>query len=217
MNAKLTILILVAMIAAVFVPVSAENVYVDRNPALYEVLPVDSYGYAVFYIRAGGSAQDLNVWIGNDANKNTTFDPTYHPDKSVIEGQNPDFLKVKVLPDGVSEPVMLSAGNYTAYLQKGNGDQVEQFPFIIGGGATERVQFLGAAVSSADPNTCKPVYTVTSAMYGSGGCWYVTIIDKEAWDEEVVDADAWDHHDRQSRRSPGTSQGVPDQRDLFYG
>jgi hypothetical protein len=190
MNAKLTILILVAMIAAVLVPVSAENVYVDRNPALYDVLPPDAYGYVVFYIRAGGSAQDLNIWIGNDA-KNATFDPTYHPDRTPIEGQNPDFLKVKVLPDGVSEPVMLAAGNYTAYLQKGNGDQLEQFKFVIDGGATERVPFLGSAVSNVGERVCIPVYKIIEATYGSGGCWEVVIIDVPAWDETVVDKEPW--------------------------
>jgi hypothetical protein len=191
MNAKLKTLLLVVMIAAVLVPViSAENVYVDRNPALYEVLPTGSYGYVVFYIRAGGSAQDLNIWVGNDA-KNVTFDPTYNPDRTAIEGQNPDFLKVKVLQDGVSEPQMLAAGNYTAYLQKGNGDQLEQFQFKIGGGATERVPFLGDGVSSPGERICKPVYTIIEATYGSGGCWFVTIIDKEAWDEIITVTEPW--------------------------
>jgi hypothetical protein len=184
MNYKLTILILVAMIAAVLVPVSAENVYVDHNPALYDVLPVHAYGYVVFYIRAGGSAQDLNVWIKNDA-VNATFDPYYNPDKSVIEGQNPHFKKIAVLANGESKPELLASGCWTAYIQKGNGDQMEEQHFIIGGGATEGVQFLGSAVSSVDTKVCHPVYKITDAKYGSGGCYEVIIIDVPAWDETV--------------------------------
>jgi len=193
MKPHFPLLAAVALIAMLLcaIPVSAENIYVDRNPALYEVLPPDAYGYVVFYIRAGGSAQDLNVYIKRD-DINATFDPYYHPDKTVIKGQNPDFEKITVLSDGVSDIIgPRASGCWTAYIQKGNGDQMETQHFILGGGATERVSFLGDAVTSPGEAECKKVYKITEATYGRGECWNVTIVDKEAWDETVTDVQPW--------------------------
>jgi hypothetical protein len=45
---------------------------------------------------------------------------------------------------------MMGAGDYTAYLQNGNGNQLEVQKFKIGGGGTTYVNFIGAAVSVVD-------------------------------------------------------------------
>lgn len=124
-----------------------ENKYVDNNPAL-TTPPVGAGGWVVFNIRAGGSAQDLNIYVINDNQKNVTFDASFNPDKSDIVGQNKDFLLVKILSDGVSQQERLATGSYTAYLRNGNGGQLEVQHFKIGGGATETVPFLGHAVET---------------------------------------------------------------------
>lgn len=153
MMKKLIIFIALAFcMCMVATPVAAsvpmyESKYVDYNPTL-GAAPVGAGGWVVFGLRAGGSAQDLNVYVINDNQKNVTFDASYNPDKSDIVGQNKNFLLVKILPDGVSEQEQLAAGSYTAYLRNGNGGQVEVQHFKIGGGAMETVLFLGHAVGN---------------------------------------------------------------------
>jgi hypothetical protein len=108
-----------------------------------------AYGWVEFRIRAGGSAQDLTIWLQNDdTQKDLVFNATYNPDGTAIVGQNPGFMKIKIYPQGTSEPELIDAGNWTAYLQKGNGDQLETQHFKIGGGEITFVPFLGSAVSS---------------------------------------------------------------------
>jgi hypothetical protein len=128
---------------------------VNNNPALFEVMPPTSYGYVIFYIK-GVTVQDSTIFVSNDdKQKNITMDNSFRYDHTNITDQNKDMLKVEVLTDGVSEPVMLAAGNYTAHLRQGNGDQPETQKFVIGGGATERVVFLGAAIPTVHILTCK--------------------------------------------------------------
>jgi hypothetical protein len=149
-----------------------------------EIPDYSKFGYAVFYVRAGGSAQDLNVWIIKDGENVTAFDATYHPDKTEIEGQNKDYTLVKVLPDGQSDLTKLDAGDWTAYIQNGNGGQTETKKFKVGNGDITRVAFLGHAVSS-DVTTCVPVYTIINATYGLGhtSCHMETVTDIEAYNE----------------------------------
>jgi hypothetical protein len=203
MNYKLFAVVLAVLVCCMPVMVSASDAskYVNNNPVLSIPDPA-AYGYVIVYVRAGGSAQDLTIWVSNDLT-NQTFDPAYHHDRTPIEGQNPGFMKIRVLQDGVSAPELLAAGNYTAYLQKGNGDQLETIKFIIGGGDTSRLQFLGSAVSSKSNVKCKLIYTILNARYGAIGkeCHEVTIVDKEAWDETVIDKEAYDetiHHDAET-------------------
>lgn len=130
-----------------------ENKYYDNNPAIREVLPVSAYGYVIFYVR-GVTVQDPFVFIYKEG-MNITPDYRWHPDHTNITGQNDGMMLVKIRTDGVSDPIMLSSGNYTAFIRQGNADQTEIKEFKIGGGGTERIVFLGAAIPSEDRKTCK--------------------------------------------------------------
>jgi hypothetical protein len=200
---KITYVILAAMLLCIAsVPVMAENIYIDNNPSLSLPSP-SSYGYVVFNIRAGGSAQDLAVWVSRDDLKTKLFDPAFHMDRSVIANQNLDYLKVMVEPDGLSNPMLLSSGKYTARIQNGNGNQIEEQHFSIGGGATEYVTFIGAAVQSV-PTYCWKIIIidvpgieiyhpeVNHTVYHEPATHVVTIVDKEAYDEIVIDVPAYD-------------------------
>jgi hypothetical protein len=153
MMKKLIIFVALAVcLCMVATPVAAsvpmyESKYVAVNPA-NAAAPSTAGGWVVFNIRAGGSAQDLNIYVINDNQKNVTFDASFNPDKSDIIGQNKDFLLVKILPDGLSIQEQLATGSYTAYLRNGNGGQMEVQHFKIGGGAIETVTFLGHAVET---------------------------------------------------------------------
>ena len=170
MNFKLFgLLIVFCMVVAPFsVAASDGSKYVDYNPVL-SLPKVDTYGYVIAYVRAGGSAQDLTIWIKNNLQKNVTFDSAFHMDRTVIDGQNPDFLKLKILPDGISEPLLLASGNYTAYLQNGNSNQLEVVNFIIGGKDITRITFLGAAVSPKHRVVPYKVYKIINASWGASG------------------------------------------------
>jgi hypothetical protein len=203
MKLQSTIVILVlAFVLLAVIPATAENVYVNNNPALFEVLPMDSYGYVVFYAR-GVSVQDPNIYVDTYPS-NRIIDNRYHPDHTNITDKNKDMLLVVLRPDGVSDPVLLNAGEYIAYMRQGNGDQPEQQRFKIGGGATERVVFLGAAIPTVHKEICE-VFTVLDkagfiihhdevnhTIHHEAETHIVTIVDKEAWDETVTDVEPWD-------------------------
>jgi hypothetical protein len=160
MNAKLIGLVAIALIA--LVGISCANIvsssdkefyspeytskYVDTNPT-FDLMNPDSYGYVVFRI-SGTSVQDNTVWYQN-AKQGLKFDPTYHADQTEVAGQNPGFAKVKLLTDGsMPAPEILGAGHYIAYLQRGNGAQLETKEFDIGAGQTTYVSFIGDSIPS---------------------------------------------------------------------
>lgn len=188
------VLLILAMLA---IPVSAENVYVDRNPAIFDVKPAD-FGYAVFHIKAGGSAADLTIWIENKALNLTKFDASWHPDGTKIIDQNKGYLQVEILPDGLSEPVILQKGEYLSYLQNGNGNQLETKEFKIGNGATEHIEFLGSAVATINhtPPQCiiQAHWEYRFRDWVPEGLEYIcteevnhteTVIDAQEWDEQI--------------------------------
>lgn len=216
------IMLMMIMVGLLAIPVAAEEqknyivdswaITVNTTPVQNNLsfvptpvpTPIPGHGYLIVYIRAGGSAQDLRIWIKNDLTNTTPFDSTYRPDRSEIEGQNDGYIQIYVLPDGVSEPTLLEEGNYTAYLQHGNADQMEMTTFHIGSNALTRITFLGSAVSSRHDD--RFVFTVVSALYefsGPGGCHWVhheavthnvTIVDKPAWNETIIDTAPWDEY-----------------------
>jgi hypothetical protein len=207
-----------AFIAAIFVlfmctmPVASAasqfytNKYVDNNPALLVQEP-SSYGYVIFYIRAGGSAQDTTIWYYNLNTQRgiQEFDPSFLPDRVKIEGQNPGYKSIKTLPIGETDLMKLPAGQYRAFLQNGNANQMEVFDFIVGGGDITRVTFLGAGVTNHhDDCITKPAHEeyrfrdlIPAGTHIEGFDEVnhtVTITDKEAWDETVTDTEAWDEY-----------------------
>lgn len=130
-------------------------------------------GNVVFIVRAGGSAQDLNVWVKDVTNTTIpAFDYTYNPDKSMIDGQNIGYERYTVYMDGQSDLLPFPAGKYVAYMQNGNGGQPEVQEFIVGNGDTTRVAFLGHAVSSvAKSATTEPAGCpeITKRYISTGG------------------------------------------------
>lgn len=198
MNYKIFSLVALLILATLAPPVSAANVYIDNNPAVFEVLPL-SHGYLEVRILAGGSAQDLKVWVIRKGTNTTPFDAYYHPDGTEIVGQNKGYLKIEVRPDGISEPEMLAAGDYIAYLQNGNGNQLETREFTIGNGATERIVFQGSAVARINHTTGTSCIIPAHWEYrfrdwvpeGLEYVWHpevnhtITVIDTQEWDEYI--------------------------------
>lgn len=167
MTKFVTLIALLALSMLVIVPASAVNEYRDMNPA-NDVPDMSTYGYAQFYINAGGSAQDLTVYLQN-VKQNLTFDSRWNPDRNDIEGQNGEWTKIQILPDGKSEKVLLTSGEtFEACLRNGNGNQPECKRFIVGGADTTAVVFQGAAVTVA--KVC--LREIVSAEYcgETGGC-----------------------------------------------
>lgn len=173
-----------------------------------------SYGYAIFMVRAGGSSQDLNVWVSNKL-QNLTFDSRFNPDKSAIEGQNPGWDKYVIYKSGESDLYQFAAGNFTACIQKSNGDQSECHDFTVGGADTyraTRVAFLGSAISTNSPTVCVPDYTITSATYGLDHCNDVIIhhgnysfVQHHEAIEGVRGSEAWTEHFGNYRKNHGSS------------
>lgn len=141
-------------IAVVFLVVVAAGIIlvmhlrVYQNKALErETLSAD--GYAVFRISAGGSAQDTTIYVRNNAIQGLRdvaqmFIPSKTSDtREQIKRQGCPV--VKVLPDGASLPEKLRAGNYTAYLLNGDGGRMETQQFVVSGGYTTTVIFIGMA------------------------------------------------------------------------
>jgi hypothetical protein len=133
-------LLLVSPVAAYAADDGFVNKYHDYNP----LLTADSgTGMVFFHIRAGGSAQDLNITVSRD-NKSTTY---------------------TVNPDG-NYDTRLVPGEFTALLKRGNADQPEWQNFTVYQQARTDVVFLGDAVSSVGEGRpyCAP------GIVGCGWC-----------------------------------------------
>ena len=146
MNYRNLILIALAFaIALVISPAMAENTYgqVNLHPEI-NYAQQGSPGFVIFYER-GVSVQDHNIIVTNDI------------DPSVNE-------TITINPDGNSGLMQFAAGNYTAYLKQGNGDQPETKHFKAGGGITTGVAFLGAAIPGSQ--TVNNVPLIVKSAYG---------------------------------------------------
>jgi hypothetical protein len=166
-----------------------EMKYHDYNP-LHTVTSDDVTGSVIVFMRAGGSAEDLSVYISRDESNATPFDNYYHPDRTEVVNQNTlkdKYLKLTVLPDGVSVPERLTPGNFTAYLRNGNGGQPEQQSFTIGVKSTSYVQLLGHAVSSFD-NDYNNKLKIIHADYGT---WFIACNEPPRDCEPECNEDGW--------------------------
>ena len=147
MNYKNAILFAAILFVAIFVvsPAMAENTYgqVNLHPEI-NYAQQGSPGFVIFYER-GVSVQDHNIIVTNDI------------DPSVNE-------TITINPDGNSGLMQFAAGNYTAYLKQGNGDQPEIQHFKAGGGVTTGVTFLGAAIPGSQ--TVNNVPLIVKSAYG---------------------------------------------------
>ena len=116
-------------------------------------------GFVQIHIFAN-PAQDNTVWVVNDL-QNITFDSRFDYEGSEIVGQNPGVTAIEIPKDGVWKDYW-QAGNYTAYLQNGKGNQLETIRFRIGGGDTTYVNFIGAAYTmEGKTGQVQPTPTVT--------------------------------------------------------
>ena len=102
-------------------------------------------GFVQIHIIAN-PAQDNVVWVVNDLQNTVQFDKAYNPDGSDIAYQNWWHSRITIPADGVWSD-QWAAGNYTAYMQNGNGNQLETVRFRCGGGDTTYVTFIGSAIS----------------------------------------------------------------------
>ena len=183
----------IAMVLMAVSIVSAENVYIDNNPA--RDVPPDVYGWLEVHIR-GVTVQDANVLV---ARRDTAVNLSYLPDHTEnVQEQNPSLFVIRVLTDGVSKPEMLATGLYTAYLRQGNADQPESIDFEIGNRDTTQITFLGAAYASGDEGCCfchnvtaiTPAYTIhhpeiNHTVTHPPTLSTTVIVLTPAWDEEI--------------------------------
>lgn len=202
-----TVLIILLMtcypVLAIYNADGYEMKYKDYNPTK-TFTESDITGGLIINIRAGGSAQDLLVFISRDGTNVSPIDNTYRPDGIEIPNQNPGYRKIYVQKDGFSEIIRLVPGNYTAYLRNGNSGQPEQQSFYIGAKGMTYVNFLGHAVSSKHIKPVTKKLEIIKALYGfDESCkeyWVeevnhtvhhpaithnITVVDKEAWDEYI--------------------------------
>lgn len=110
-------------------------------------------------LRAGGSAQDTTVYI-TDKGSRLPFDKNYTYERDAPE-TNEGWMRLKVLPMGITEPIRLIPGLFIVALKNGNGGQMEMVEFPLLQGENKRVTLLGHAVGShSDPEYPKPTPTL---------------------------------------------------------
>jgi hypothetical protein len=158
------------VVAIVAMPVSAD---VSNS----KIVPIDivgnlhtSYEFQVGHVQfisRGMNLQDMNIWVQRTDNVTnlTPFDSRYNPDGSEIVGQNPDFLKVTLLPDGSDKWTDLAPGNFEAIIQKGDNDQPEYMYFTVVAHEYTTVTYLGDAKPTVvETQTIAPVTPVTTCI-----------------------------------------------------
>ena len=104
-------------------------------------------GYVEFHMLANPS-QDNTIYVMNDLQ---------------TDG---NWSKITLPADGVGSDLW-QAGNYTAYVNGGNGNQRETQHFKIGGWDTTRVVFIGSAISEPmwNPQLCtRPIAAFDSSI-----------------------------------------------------
>jgi hypothetical protein len=73
----------------------------------------------------------------------------YLPDRTIIEGENPGYVQVKILMDGNSYLVEFPPGTYTAFLPDMKGGVPEQQSFTISPGGRTDVWFQGTLLAAS--------------------------------------------------------------------
>lgn len=165
MKAKM-LLVMAIFVIAFAGTVSAYDDHVNKYAPIrpdYNYAQPGAPGLVTFQF-AGVSVMDPVFWVKNDADTSLPpFDFSHNGDMSTIDGQNAGYKKIVIGPGGISDPIVFPAGNFTAYVQKGNGDQPEVIHFKAGAGDTTRVVALGAAIASGEKAF---TFKIVSAQYG---------------------------------------------------
>lgn len=117
-------------------------------------VPVEGVTGPLLIHVGAGSADGLTVYIARNGTNMPPFDSSYDPYRSVVEGQNPGYLHVKILPDGSSGIVDLMPGSYLAYLPDRSGGQPEEQSFMINPKYLTYVTFTGHAAGSSGGCGC---------------------------------------------------------------
>jgi hypothetical protein len=124
-----------------------EPAYTQYN--LRPALSADGVAGTLITRVTGCSSNTLTVFIARAETNVSPVDTQYLLDRMVAGDQNPDFLPVKILPDGSSDIVQLAPGTYTAYLPDKTGDEIEeQQSFKIGANVITYISFTGSSYST---------------------------------------------------------------------
>lgn len=124
----------------------------DNNPP--STVSVEGVTGTLLIHVGGGSADGLTAYIARNGTNMPPFDSTYDPLRYVVEGQNPGYLHVRILPDGNSAIVNLMPGSYLAYLPDRSGSQPEEQSFMITSKYLTYVTFTGHAAGSSGGCGC---------------------------------------------------------------
>ena len=157
MNYKNAISFAAILFVAIFVvsPAMATDKYYESKykpiEPTYNYAQPGAPGFVVFFER-GSTVEDHTIWVKNDEQNLTPFDKSFRFDEIKSDAQNAGYGRIIINDDGSSGLIQFAAGNYTAYLQNGNGNQMESQHFQAGAGVTTNVVFLGSAIPThADP------------------------------------------------------------------
>jgi len=127
----------------------------DSSLSGYHFRPAVSPGgvTGTLAVRVTGCSSDkLTIFIARAGMNVSPVDDQELLDRMMSGDPDIDFLLVKFLPDGSTEPVKLAPGTYIAYLPDKAGDEIEeQQSFIIGANIITYLSFNGA--SYATPGT----------------------------------------------------------------
>jgi hypothetical protein len=134
---------IVAVMAIVFMMVVGTGIAEEQNISKYVTIAPDynfaqpqAPGFVQFHIFAN-PAQDYTIWVVNDLQNITRFDKEFRYDDQPIIGQNPDIKSFEVPACGVIL-TQWNYGDFTAYMQNSNGNQMETIHFRVGAGDTDR-------------------------------------------------------------------------------
>lgn len=126
------------------------NIY-DSPPSTVSVEGVT--GTLLIHVGAG-SGDGLTAYIARNGTNVPPVDASFDHYRSAGEHLNPDYLHVKIMPDGNSAIVNLMPGSYLAYLPDRSGGQPEERSFMINPRYLTYVTFTGHAAGSSGGCGC---------------------------------------------------------------
>jgi len=108
------------------------------------------------FIIGSGTGQESIVYLKESANP-VSFESTYNHDLTIIEDQNIGWRQVEVQPDGISFPVDINTGDYTACLQNGMAGKQECQDFSIADEQHQRIFFIGHVIGADHAPEITPI------------------------------------------------------------
>jgi hypothetical protein len=111
-------------------------------------------GTGSLLIHTGGLGNDVTVFIAREGTYVLPINDLYDSRGKVMESQTSGYIQVKILPDGNSEIVSLSPGNYIAYLPGKNGGVPEQQSFTMNADCNTVISFSGYSYRASSGGGC---------------------------------------------------------------